>query len=406
MTHQGSYKVGSFASNAQAEIRRLNAQVDLFWPAEGELLIRHGLRDGMRILDCGCGPGRLIELLKHRLPTVQCIGVEIDPELVETGKKHFAACGLADCSIQQGAAEDTGLPPGSFDYIVTRLVIEHVPDPLVALASLRSLLKPGGRLAVISNDFDFHLRTYPPVKELDDLYLAYCTSRRHDGGDPCIGRRMPHLLLESRFQLVACEIELAHSAMIGDAAFLKAEGGGIPAQLVRSGFLKDTTLDAMTHSWRQMLGAASHSIARPLWLAVGERSDDLDDLAGRACKTSSGSTKAESASTPVDDEFGQLGASLLERIAAMISRVMGKEIVNPADSMAAMGMDSLMAITIQEKIKSSTGVEIPVVHMLSDTSLKDLAVMVEERMASAGGQKPNTSPGSGNTSHSVEEGEI
>lgn len=404
MTHQGSYQVGSFASNTQAEIRRLNAQVDLFWPVESELLIRHGLSDGMRVLDCGCGPGRLIELLKRRLPNIQCVGVEIDPVLVETGKKYMEECALTDCSIQQGAAENPGVAQDSFDFIVTRLVIEHVPDPQKALRSLRSLLKPGGRLAVISNDFDFHLRTYPPVPELDELYQAYCASRRKDGGDPCIGRRMPHLLLESGFQLIACEIELAHNALTGDTPFLKAEGGGIPAQLVRSGFLKESVLDSMARSWREMLVAPVHSITRPLWLAVGERRDDLapQQRASGAIGTTQGGADAAA------DAGGETGESLLDRVSAMVARVVGRPSVTPTDTMVALGVDSVSAMILQERIKGATGVEIPVVQFLSDTPVKSLVGYVEQRLSAGGVQRPKSEAqvSAADEAKNLEEGEI
>jgi ubiquinone/menaquinone biosynthesis C-methylase UbiE len=406
MTHQGSYNVGSFASDTQAEIRRLNAQVDLFWPAEGELLIRHGLRDGMRVLDCGCGPGRLLELLKRRLPKTRCVGVEIDPLLVETAQKHLAACELADCTVQQGAAEDPSLPPESFDFIVTRLVLEHVPDPSLALRGLRSLLKPGGKIAVISNDFDFHLRTFPPVSELDDMYSAYCTSRRNDHGDPCIGRRMPHLLIESGFRLLACEIEVAHNAMIGDTPFLKSEGGGIPAQLVDSGFLKDTMLDAMTRSWRQMLVAPVHSIARPLWVAIGERRDEVQPSSGTSARGETAG-RAVPAIPEAAEGLGETSQPLLDRIVKTVAKVIGRAPINSTQSMSMLGVDSLSAILIQERIKVATGVEIPIVYLLGDTPLTRLAVMVEERKAGVVAQKEaEPSSHQASTSTVLEEGEI
>jgi ubiquinone/menaquinone biosynthesis C-methylase UbiE len=396
MSHQGSYNVASFASNTQAEIRRLNAQVDVFWPMEGDALVRNGLTDGMRVMDCGCGPGRLIELLKRRLPNLRCVGVEIDPLLVEACKQHLVQANLNDCTVQQGSAENPGLPPASFDFITMRLVLEHVLDPVAALRSLMALLKPGGRLAVISNDFEFHLRTSPPVPELDPLYEAYCASRRKDGGDPCIGRRVPRLMLQAGFKLVAAEIELAHNAVQGDMPFLKAEGGGIPAQLVNAGFLEASVLDRMTRSWRAMLDSPDHCITRPLWVAVGER---LPDGAVQSVDSQRGSEqlpRPQVAPTEIDAQGGTL-----DKILAIAKRVLERSSLSPDDPLSDVGVDSIAAMMLQERILDVTKVEIPVVRFLSDDSLRKIAEHIDAQgVVSADVQKSDKDP------KGFEEGEI
>ena len=83
----GSYHVSSFAASTQAEIRRLDAQVDLFWASESDLIERYGLNENMDFLDCGCGPGRLIERLKDQYPGLKCTGLEMDPILVRQSGK-------------------------------------------------------------------------------------------------------------------------------------------------------------------------------------------------------------------------------------------------------------------------------------------------------------------------------
>lgn len=270
--NEGSYHVSSFAASTQSEIRRLNAQVDLFWHAESALLERHGLQPGMDYLDCGCGPGGLIERVREKFPGLRITGVEMDPILVEAAKERFRGMGAADVRVVQGTAEQPGLPESSFDFITMRLVLEHVPDPGKALRSLKALLKPGGRLFVVSNDFEYHTRTFPPVEELHDLYAAYRASRRKDGGDPCIGRRVPQLLREAGFRLISQDVEVAHSTLVGDQAFLRAEGVGIPAKLVEDGFLDQAVLDRMIKAWKEMLAHPDHGIMRQLFIAVGENS--------------------------------------------------------------------------------------------------------------------------------------
>ena len=89
-TITGSYHVAEFAANLQAEIRWLDAQADPFWQTEKRLLLRHGLTDGMTVLDCGCGPGRLLELFATELQGLSLTGLEIDPILVNACRQRFA----------------------------------------------------------------------------------------------------------------------------------------------------------------------------------------------------------------------------------------------------------------------------------------------------------------------------
>ena len=351
---EGSYHVSSFSANTQAEIRRLDAQVDLFWTSEHQLLVRYGLKDGMNYLDCGCGPGRLIERLKESFPALQCTGLEMDPLLVEAATMKLRERGFSDCRMIEGTAEHPNLPEQSFDFITMRLVLEHVPDPVAALQSLRRLLRPGGRLFIISNDFENHTRTWPPVPELDQLYEAYCASRRKDHGDPCIGRRVPRLLTAAGFSVVAQEIEVAHNAIVGDDAFLKAEGVGIPAQLVNSGFLDQSVFEKMIGSWKTMLAHPDHCITRQLCVTVGEL------RSGGATVTSDaavGAAKAERAGKATADETNLYppGTELEQKLAELWCGAMGLNSVSIRSNFFDLGGDSLMLEQVHTQLREKLG---------------------------------------------------
>lgn len=361
--NDGSYHVSSFAASAQAEIKRLDAQVDLFWHQEGELLKRHGLRDGMDHLDVGCGPGQLIGRLKAEMPALRCTGLEMDGLLVEAAAAKFRERGFTDCKVIQGVAEKPGLPEASFDFITMRLVLEHVPDPLVALRSLKKLLRPGGKLFIISNDFEYHTRTWPPVPELDDLYDAYCASRRKDGGDPCIGRRVPQLLKAAGFGNVSQEVEIAHSAVVGDAAFLKAEGVGIPAQLVTSGFLDQSVVDQMLLSWKDMLLHPDHSIMRQLFIAVGE------NTAQAATQTQETRRAVPGSVVGLQDAGGDLEKQLV----AIYAAAMGVPTVDTDRNFFDLGGDSLMLIHIQGELKTKLGHDVPMSTLFQHPTIRGLA---------------------------------
>jgi len=99
-----------------------------------------GTGGGRRALDVGCARGHLLE----ELSTLgwRCIGVDTD------------ASDVASCITRGLVALELDIntePPatlGSFDLVVLADVLEHLPDPLRVLRSVRSLLNPGARVVV------------------------------------------------------------------------------------------------------------------------------------------------------------------------------------------------------------------------------------------------------------------
>lgn len=368
MTDQGSYHVSSFSASQQAEIRRLDAQVDLFWSSERELLREFGLHNARDYLDCGCGPGRLIEVVKSAWPSVRCSGLEMDPILVDAAAAKMQSRGFYDCRITQGTAEEPGLPEESYDFITMRLVLEHVPDPVAALQSLKRLLRPGGRLFIVSNDFEYHTRTWPPVPELEDLYRAYCASRRKDGGDPCIGRRVPLLLKRAGFRLLGQRVEVAHNTLLGDEAFLKAEGVGIPAQLVSTGFLPQAVFESLIRNWKTMLAQPEHAIMRQLFVAVGER-PSTDPEPGTANGRHAAATPAPAVrSSPVIRAPG----SLEEKIANLWCRAMHVDRVEPHRNFFDLGGDSLMLEEVHSGLRD-LGFDVQITTLFQFPTVASLA---------------------------------
>jgi O-antigen biosynthesis protein len=95
-------------------------------------------RDG-RILEVGCSSGYLSERLVANGNTV--VGIEYDAEAAHEAEAHCER-------VLVGDLETMELPAEQFDVILCGDVIEHLRDPEAALARLRPLLKPGGRLVV------------------------------------------------------------------------------------------------------------------------------------------------------------------------------------------------------------------------------------------------------------------
>lgn len=73
----------------------------------------------------------------------QVEGVDFDPK----GVRNAQAKGL---TVHLGDLDRQGYPDDSFDAVAMSHVIEHVPDPSALLRECRRILKPGGRLVVLT----------------------------------------------------------------------------------------------------------------------------------------------------------------------------------------------------------------------------------------------------------------
>ncbi|MCX7920831.1 MAG: methyltransferase domain-containing protein [Clostridia bacterium] len=269
-----SYKVDSIGKVREVEINRLKGQVELFWEKEYKHYQEFGLKDGMTILEIGSGPGFLTEKLLEALPNSFVYGVEIDPGLVEYSDRYLKEKGHDRFKIYNGSATDLGNIVQDCDFAITRLVLEHLPDPLKAVKEIYRSIKPKGKAVFIDNDFEMHLMTYPVVSKLRELYDAYCTARLNENGNPKLGRELPILLEKAGFINIDFEAICVHSAIKGKESFQNSEGIGIPSKLVEDGYLKSKTLAEISVGWRQMIKSEESAIIRQLYLAVGERREN------------------------------------------------------------------------------------------------------------------------------------
>ena len=209
--------------------------------------------------------------LFEAFPNCDVTAFEIDPFLVETARNNARMCELERYDVSQRSILNTGLLNDTYDFGITRLVLEHLSDPLAAVKEVFRILKPGGKAVFIDNDFEFHMRTYPDIPELIDLYNAYCTARQDEGGNPKIGRELPGILKLAGFSNIDLQIVNAHSEIVGNQIFLKSEGSGIPAKLVKDGYLSGEIYTQIARKWSNLLKTERHSIFRQLFLSVGEK---------------------------------------------------------------------------------------------------------------------------------------
>ncbi len=97
---------------------------------------------GGRLLDVGCGNGRFLATMRDRGWKV--LGVEPDAQAVKVAREHF---GL---DVHMGSVEEMGLPNDAVDVVTLSHVIEHVSDPIATLRECRRILRPNGRVVIVT----------------------------------------------------------------------------------------------------------------------------------------------------------------------------------------------------------------------------------------------------------------
>ncbi len=98
---------------------------------------------GRRILDAGCGSGPLFAALRDRGATVT--GIDASAGMLELARRRLGAD--ADLRVAD-LAGPLPFPDDAFDDVIASLVLHYLEDWGPALAELRRVLKPGGRLLV------------------------------------------------------------------------------------------------------------------------------------------------------------------------------------------------------------------------------------------------------------------
>jgi 2-polyprenyl-3-methyl-5-hydroxy-6-metoxy-1,4-benzoquinol methylase len=96
---------------------------------------------GKRVVDVGCSSGYLARPLSERGNTI--VGIELDPQAAHEAEQFCERVLVGDVETM-----DLPLESGTFDVVLCGDVVEHLRDPVAALARLRVLLKPGGRIVL------------------------------------------------------------------------------------------------------------------------------------------------------------------------------------------------------------------------------------------------------------------
>ncbi len=193
-----------FGPSHRAIIRRIDAE--------------HGDRP-MRVLDVGCGTGVFAGRIREAFPRAEVVGIDLVSGMLAKGKDRWRTHADAVFPVQ---ADSERLPfaRGTFDVVTCANSFHHYPNQAGAVAEMRRVLRPGGRLMLIDG-----YRDRPWGWLIYDVCVAGIEGEVHHAS----ARRLHDLFAAAGFAVIAQKVHRGLAPFLLSEAVAPATSPAIPA---------------------------------------------------------------------------------------------------------------------------------------------------------------------------------
>jgi ubiquinone/menaquinone biosynthesis C-methylase UbiE len=136
-------------------------------PVARDIIAHFGLKDGMRVLDVGCGKGFLVKDLMLACPGLEAFGLDISLYALMHAEKELIG------RLHLGTAEKLPFPDNSFDCVLSLNTVHNFPRPR-AIKVMQEIQRTSGGRAFVQVD-SYHT---PEQKEIFENWVL--TAEFHD----------------------------------------------------------------------------------------------------------------------------------------------------------------------------------------------------------------------------------
>ena len=218
-------------------------------------LLAH-LRAGMDLLDVGCGPASITADLAERVAPGRVVGLDAAAGALEAARATLRERGLSE-QVEVTSGDVMALPfeDASFDVVHAHQVLQHLADPVGALAEMRRVTRPGGIVAV--RDAVYSAMTwFPEPAGMEQWRSVYMATARANGGEPNAGSRLLSWARAAGFADASASASTWCYATPADRAWQSQTWAqrcltSFGPRAVELGLADRADLETMAQAWRQ-----------------------------------------------------------------------------------------------------------------------------------------------------------
>jgi len=154
------YQSGGWLTAESA--RRYDIQVETLFTGAADVMRRRALKPiaaylagrdqrAVRLLDVGCGTGRLLGFITHAWPGMRLAGLDLSAAYLDYGRRHIGASKRLKWTL--GAAERLPFADASLDIVTSVFLFHELPKKVrnQAVVEMARVLKPGGRAVIVDS---------------------------------------------------------------------------------------------------------------------------------------------------------------------------------------------------------------------------------------------------------------
>jgi SAM-dependent methyltransferase len=250
------------------DVRRLRLLHQVYGPGTESLFHRVGLREGMKVVEIGCGSGNIACWVAERVgPGGSVVAIDNSPDQIEQAREQARIRGLLNIDFRVADAYSPRLPEAAFDLVYCRLVLIHLTRPLEALRAMRSLVRPGG--TVVCEEMDLGCwRCEPPADAMTRFFQLNEALGRRIGEDYRLGASLHRLFREAGFSRPEAGANFALALRGEQKRLLCLTFVQFAPELVREGLATQAEVDEVAEGLLRLADDESTLFGFPLIVQV------------------------------------------------------------------------------------------------------------------------------------------